>query len=72
MALLDSILSTENVSPAKINDCIQVVNSVLGLGTTGQRLVKNSGNDFDTTWANPENIAKYTGIAFFFRSLCNW
>jgi hypothetical protein len=69
MALLDPILSTENVSPAKINDCIQVVNSALGLGTTSQRLVKGSGNDFDTAWANPENIAKYTGTAFALDSM---
>lgn len=64
MALLEPILSTENVSPAKINDCIQVVNSTLGLGTIGQRLVKGSSNDFDTAWANPENIGKYTGASF--------
>jgi hypothetical protein len=69
MSLLVTINSTENVSPAKINDCIGTVNSALGLGTTGQRLVKSSGNDFDTVWANPENIAKYTGSAFALNTL---
>lgn len=64
MALLESINSTENVSPAKINDCISTVNSAIGGGAINQRLVKNSANDFDSVWANPENIAKYTGVAF--------
>lgn len=53
MALLTTIAGSENVGLTKINAVINTVNE-FGGGTIGQRLVKNSGNDFDTTWANPE------------------
>ena len=64
MALLTTIAGSENVGLTKINAVINTVNE-FGGGITGQRLVKSSSTDFDVEYANPENIAKYTGSAFF-------
>jgi hypothetical protein len=68
MALLSTIAGTENVSLTKINAVINTVNE-FGGGTIGQRLVKSSSTDFGVEYANPENIAKYTGSAFALNTL---
>jgi hypothetical protein len=70
MALLTKWLGTDlwGAIQTKNDNLVDAVNELVG-GTTGQRLVKSSSTDFDVEYANPENIAKYTGSAFALNSL---
>jgi hypothetical protein len=65
MALLTKWLGTDlwGAIQGKNDNLVDAVNEFAG-GTIGQRLVKSSSTDFDVEYANPENIAKYTGSAF--------
>jgi hypothetical protein len=65
MALLTKWLTSDLWSAIKTknDNLVDAVNEFAG-GTIGQRLVKSSSTDFDVEYANPENIAKYTGASF--------
>jgi hypothetical protein len=70
MALLTKWLTSDLWSAIKTknDNLVDAVNEFAG-GTIGQRLVKSSSTDFDVEYANPENIAKYTGLAFALDSI---
>lgn len=64
MALLSSLLNGDLFSAIrdKVNAIVSTVN-LLGGGTAGQAIKKNSSNDFDFSWTNLREPPAFTGNA---------